>query len=56
MIIIPTTQIAAVLVTFNKDLVNASNILVILTPPKLYMAIIVIPRRTSTNKSGSAKI
>jgi hypothetical protein len=55
-IIIPTIQIAAVLVTFNKDLVNASNILVILTPPKLYMAINVIPRITSINKIGSANI
>jgi|JI7StandDraft_1071085.scaffolds.fasta_scaffold2221000_1 hypothetical protein len=45
-IIIPTIQIAAVFVTFNNDLVNASNILVMLTPPKLYIAIIIIPEIT----------
>lgn len=34
-IIIPTTQITDVLVTFNNDLVKASNIFVILKPLRL---------------------
>lgn len=42
-IMIPITQIAAVFVTFNRDLVRASNILVMLTPPKLNTAIVSIP-------------
>lgn len=45
-ITIPTTQMAAVLVTFNSDLVRASNILVMLTPPKLYTAIVNMPEIT----------
>lgn len=40
---IPIIHIAAVFVTFRSDLVNASNIFVILTPPKLNIAIVMIP-------------
>ena len=43
---IPTNQIAAVFVTLSKDLVKASNILVIVTPPKLKILIEAIPTMT----------
>lgn len=42
-IMIPITQIAAVFVMLSNDLVNASNIFVMLTPPKLKIAILRIP-------------
>lgn len=42
-IMIPITQIIAVLVTFNSDRVSASNIFVMLTPPKLNTAMVSIP-------------
>lgn len=47
---IPTNHIAAVFVIFSNDLVRASNILVILTPAKLYAEIVMIPRITKVNK------
>lgn len=44
-IMIPITQITAVFVTLSNDRVRASNILVILTPPKLNTAIVTIPEK-----------
>lgn len=51
-IIIPMIQTNAVFVTFKRDLVNASNNLVIDTPPKLKSDIVIIPRITNTNKNA----
>jgi hypothetical protein len=45
-IMMPTSHITPVLVTFKRDRVKASNILVILTPPKLYTAMVRIPEMT----------
>lgn len=42
---------AAVLVTFRSDLVNASNIFVMLTPPKLNIAIVTIPENAKKIRS-----
>ena len=51
MIIIPTAHMAAVLVTFSNDLVSASNIFVMVTPPKLKIEIEAIPTMTNANKN-----
>lgn len=48
---IPIAQIAAVLVTFNKDLVSASYIFVTLTPPKLNTAMDNMPAMTKNIKN-----
>ena len=47
----PIAQIAAVLVTLSNDLVKASNILVIVTPPKLKTQIEAIPTMTRDSKN-----
>ena len=49
-ITMPIAQIAAVFVTFKRDLVRASNIFVIVTPPKLKTEITTMPVITSPIK------
>ena len=48
---IPIAHIATVLVTLSKDRVRASNIFVIVTPPKLNTAIEQIPKITSKSRN-----
>jgi hypothetical protein len=46
---------AAVFVTFNRERVSASNNLVMLTPPKLKIEIVIIPEKARNTKNPFSK-